>query len=288
MRRDSIFYKLFQRSPSVLFQLIPDPPQNTEGYRFDSVAVKEPRFEIDGVILPPEGEIGPVFFIEVQFQKDERLYERVLAESALYFYRNRERFSDWQAVTLYPTRSIEQSDLYPHRRLLESGQIRRVFLDELGEIQQLPLEVGLMVLTMIDQERAPAEARQLLARANESAQLSERRAIIDMIVTIISYQFGQMNRQEVEQMLDISFEETRVYKEIRAEAMATGRAEGRAEGEARGEARIILRLLEKRLGELPDTLRAKISNLSLPELDTLGNELLDFESLAEVESWLEE
>lgn len=96
MRRDSIFYKLFQLSPSLLFELLPDPPENTEGYRFDSVAVKEPRFEIDGVILPPEGKPGPVYFIEVQFQKDERLYERVLAESALYFYRNRERFSDWQ------------------------------------------------------------------------------------------------------------------------------------------------------------------------------------------------
>ncbi len=31
-------------------------------YRFDSVAVKEPRFEIDGVFLPPESEPGIVYF----------------------------------------------------------------------------------------------------------------------------------------------------------------------------------------------------------------------------------
>lgn len=74
MRRDSIFYRLFQLYPARLFKLLPEPPDNAEAYRFDSVAVKEPRFGIDGVILPPEGKPGTVFFVEVQFQKDERLY----------------------------------------------------------------------------------------------------------------------------------------------------------------------------------------------------------------------
>lgn len=51
MRRDSIFYKLFQQSPTLLFELLTNPPTNTEAYRFDSVAIKEPKFEIDGVFL---------------------------------------------------------------------------------------------------------------------------------------------------------------------------------------------------------------------------------------------
>ncbi|MHC5727765.1 MAG: DUF2887 domain-containing protein, partial [Nostoc sp.] len=41
MRRDSIFYKLFQQSPTLLFELLTNPPTNAESYRFDSVAVKE-------------------------------------------------------------------------------------------------------------------------------------------------------------------------------------------------------------------------------------------------------
>lgn len=111
MRRDSIFYKLFQQSPTLLFELLTNPPTNADSYRFDSVAVKEPKFEIDGVFLPPESDgAGVVYFCEVQFQKDEQLYERVWAESSLYFYRNRARFSDWQAVIIYPSRSIEQSE----------------------------------------------------------------------------------------------------------------------------------------------------------------------------------
>lgn len=139
MRRDSIFYKLFQQSPSLVFELLPDPPANAQTYRFDSVAVKEPRFEIDGVFLPPEGEAGIVYFCEVQFQKDKLLYERVFAESALYFYRNRDRFMDWQVVIIYQSRSTEQDDIYPHRGLLNSEQVHRVYLNELGEIRQLPL-----------------------------------------------------------------------------------------------------------------------------------------------------
>ena len=94
MRRDSIFYKLFQQYPNLLFTLLTNPPENADEYRFDSVAVKEPKFEIDGVFLPPDSENpGVVYFCEVQFQKDERLYERLFAECYLYFYRNRDRFS---------------------------------------------------------------------------------------------------------------------------------------------------------------------------------------------------
>lgn len=66
MRRDSIFYRLFQQSPELLFELLKDPPPNAQDYRFDSVAVKEPKFEIDGVFLPPEPEAkGVVYFCEV-------------------------------------------------------------------------------------------------------------------------------------------------------------------------------------------------------------------------------
>jgi predicted transposase/invertase (TIGR01784 family) len=162
MRRDSIFYQLFQRSPTLLFELLADPPVNAESYRFDSVAVKEAKFEIDGVFLPPETEgAGVVYFCEVQFQKDELLYERVFAESALYFYRNRARFSDWQAVIIYPSRRTEQTDIYPHRSLLNSNQVHRIYLDELGAIRQLPLWVALMVLTTVESEQAPEEARYL-------------------------------------------------------------------------------------------------------------------------------
>lgn len=281
MRRDSIFYYLFRQAPALLSELVPDPPANAAAYRFDSVAVKEPRFEIDGVFLPPEGEPGAVFFVEVQFQKDMRLYERIFAEAALYFYRSRERFTDWQVVVIYPSRSTEQSNLFPHRSLLNGGQVHRLYLDELGDIRQLPLWVGLMVLTTVDEAQAPEEARALLSRA-QAAPPAEGRVIIDMVVTIISYRFGQITRQEVERMLNITFEETRVYQEVKEDALQEGRQEGR-QLEA---ASLIARQLGKRFGELPEDIRTSIAALPLTVLEELSEALLDFSEIAEVQRWL--
>jgi predicted transposase YdaD len=62
--------RLFQNSPSILFDLLENLPDNASDYRFDSVAVKEPTFEIDGVFLPPDSDRnGVIYFCEVQFQK---------------------------------------------------------------------------------------------------------------------------------------------------------------------------------------------------------------------------
>lgn len=280
MRRDSIFYKLFQQSPTLLFELLTNPPINADSYRFDSVAVKEPKFEIDGVFLLPENESpGVVYFCEVQFQKDEQLYERVFAESSLYFYRNRDRFSDWQVVIIYPSRNIEQSDIYPHRSLLNGGQVYRVYLDELGDIRQLPVWVALMVLTTIDDELAPSEARYLLERSSGEQSETASRAIIELVTTIMVYKFEQLSRIEVESMLGITLKETRVYREIKEE----GREEGREEGERK----LILRQLQRRVGELPQQVRERVETLCLEQLENLGEALLDFTSVADLQAWLE-
>jgi predicted transposase YdaD len=116
-----------------LFDLIDDRPVNADQYRFDSVAIKEPKFEIDGVFLPPErDEPGCVYFCEIQFQKDAALYERLFSESLLYFYRNAALFSDWKAVVIYPSHSLEQTKRYPHRSLLNGPQVHQIYLDELA------------------------------------------------------------------------------------------------------------------------------------------------------------
>ncbi|MEL7144087.1 MAG: Rpn family recombination-promoting nuclease/putative transposase, partial [Cyanobacteria bacterium J06573_11] len=197
MRRDSIFYKIFQQSPAILFSLISDPPANADAYCFDSVSIKETRFEIDGIFLPPDSTKGTVFFCEVQFQKDSKLYERIFAETSLYFYRNCERFSDWQTVVIYPSRNIEQSNLHPHRSLLNGDQVERIYLDEIGDIRQLPIWAGLMLLTTVKESEAPDDARYLLERATQETTAPENRAIIDMVFTIISYRFDQLNSKEI-------------------------------------------------------------------------------------------
>ena len=217
MKRDSIFYKLFAQSPSLLFELLPSAPQRNDPYRFDSVAVKEPNFTIDGVFLPPETKPGVVFFVEVQFQRDDLLYERLFGESLLYFFRNRSRFTDWQAVAIYPRRSTEQKHTLPYDCLLES-RVDRIYLNELGPIEDLPLGLALMVLTIQTKKKAPAAARKLLDRTEQESPSDEvRRGIIGMIGTIISYRFSNLSRKEVEAMLATSFTKTRFYQDVKEE-----------------------------------------------------------------------
>ncbi|MFB2876352.1 Rpn family recombination-promoting nuclease/putative transposase [Floridanema aerugineum] len=293
MRRDSIFYKIFQHSPTLLFDLIATPPTNANAYRFDSVAVKEPKFEIDGVFLPPDTERnGIIYFCEVQFQKDERLYERLFGEAFLYFYRNRERYSNWQAVVIYPTRSIEQNDISPYQALLNSEQVHRVYLNELGNIRQLPLGIALMVLTIVDEEQAAAEARYLLERAQqEVSETQASRGIIDTIATIMVYKFIDLSRQEVEAMLGLRLEESRVYREAKEEGRLEGRQEGRLEGRQEGQqleaVNLVLRVLSRRFGELSDREKNCISNLPLSVLEDLSEAFLDFNSRDDLLAWLE-
>ncbi|MFB2834756.1 Rpn family recombination-promoting nuclease/putative transposase [Floridanema evergladense] len=297
MRRDSIFYKIFQQSPSLLFELIATPPTNASAYRFDSVAVKEPKFEIDGVFLPPETDSTRIiYFCEVQFQKDERLYERLFGEAFLYFYRNRERYSNWQAVVIYPTRSIEQNEISPYQALLNSEQVHRIYLQELGEIRQLPLGIALMVLTIVAEEQAAAEARYLIERAQEEVREPEaNRAIIDTIATIMVYKFIDLSRQEVEAMLGLRLEESRVYREAKEEGRLEGRQEGRIEGRIEGQlegqqqeaVNLVVRLLSRRFGKLSEKQRNRISNLRLSVLEDLGEALLDFSSLDDLSVWLD-
>jgi predicted transposase/invertase (TIGR01784 family) len=278
MRRDPLFYKLFQQSPALLFALINQQPENAAEYRFDSVAVKEPKFEIDGVFLPPESaEPGVIYFCEVQIQKDEELYERLFSESALYFYRNRGRFSDWQAVVIYPTRNIEQANIHPFRALLNCDQFHRIYLNELGDPQLLPLPVAALVLTITDEEEAPEVARSLISRAEQEASTpKERYDIIDVITSILVYKFSTLSRTEIRAMLGINLsEEPRAIRE--------------AKEEGREEQTIVLitRMLTRRLQqELPEETRVRLTTLPLSILEELSEAFLDLNSLEDLESWI--
>jgi predicted transposase/invertase (TIGR01784 family) len=269
MRRDTLFYRIFQEFPELLFQLTGDPPQNAAEYRFNSVAVKEPTFTIDGVFEPLvlDG-TGIMYLAEVQMQPDPKLYERTFAELFALFYRSRELYRGWQCVMIYLSRSIEQKVTYPYRALLESEQVQIIYLDELGNIRDLPLLISLAVLPTVPPEKAPAEARDILARAKEQPQQYE--AIVELLTRVISYMFIDQSPQEIDKMLDIQFEETRVYKDTYAKANQD----------------MVIKQLERRYGQLEIELVRGITALSVDKLEELSYALLDFKRVEDLENWL--
>ncbi|MEA5622305.1 Rpn family recombination-promoting nuclease/putative transposase [Nostoc sp. UHCC 0251] len=285
MRRDTIFYKLFKQFPGLLFELVDEPPPEAENYQFESVEVKETAFRIDGVFLPPADAVSKtVFFAEVQFQKDEDLYHRFFSELFLFLYRNSIRYDDWFGVIIFASRSLEPSNSTIHRALLESGQVRRVYLDELGDLRQQPLGLGLMLLTNVTSETEAVEGARFLL---EQARQQSEQAIIDLVTTIIVYKFSNLSREEIQAMLGLNLEEPRAILEAKEEGKVEGREEGKVEGKVEGERTIVLRLLNRRVGNIPDTLLFQIQGLSTEQLEALGDALLDFSTLADLEGWLQ-
>ncbi|MFN5956158.1 MAG: DUF4351 domain-containing protein [Dolichospermum sp.] len=77
-----------------------------------------------------------------------------------------------------------------------------------------------------------------------------------------------------------------LYQRNREQAKEEGRQEGRQEGKQEGEKNLILRLLHRRIGEIDALLIERITGLSIEQLENLGEALLDFSSVADLEAWL--
>jgi predicted transposase YdaD len=192
--------------------------------------------------------------------------QRMLSEIAIYTYRNRERFANWQSVVIYPTRN-KQARLDMVWEMLESRRIRRVYLDELSEVEDLPTGLGLMVLTTLEGEKATSEARRLIQRAEGS------RDIIEIVSTIIFYKFNNLSRDEVDVMLGIELQQTRVYQEAKAD----------------GEKIVVLKMLDRKLGNINITpeIRSRVNNLNIAQLESLSESLLDFGQMSDLIGWLD-
>jgi predicted transposase YdaD len=65
-----------------------------------------------------------------------------------------------------------------------------------------------------------------------------------------------------------------------------GIEQGIEQGMQRGEATLVLRLLNRRLGQVTTSVEKQIRQLSVEQLEDLGEALLDFENEADLLHWL--
>jgi predicted transposase/invertase (TIGR01784 family) len=171
--------------------------------------------------------------------------------------------------------------------LLASGRITRVYLDELGQIDELPIGLRLILLTTFEDDLAVTAARSLIERTGTEPN---QRAIINLVSTIIVYKFTDLTRDEVDAMLGIELSQTRVYQEAKAEGIVEGRVEGIVEGRIEGRIEegqsLIIKLLTRKVGKLSVALQKEIRNLSIDQIESLGEALLDFSTIADLKAWL--
>lgn len=98
------------------------------------------------------------------------------------------------------------------------------------------------------------------------------RSIIDLLETVLVSKFAKLSRQEIQTMFLLSdIKQTRVYQEAMEE----------------GETRLLLRLLSKRFGKISDRSIQTINKLSLEQLEDLGDALLDFSVITDLDNWLQ-
>ncbi len=231
MKTDPIFYRLFQTNPAVFFELLGSNSAQASAYEFRSVEIKQTAFRIDGVFIPiASAPQQPIWFVEVQFQKDPSFYFRLFSEISLYL-RQYEPINDWQAVVIYPSRSIEPEEPRAYRALFASPQFQRLYLDELELESEVSVGVGIVQLIVAPDDKIAAQARELIHQVqNISSVGGIQREIMDLIETVVVYKFPQLSRLEIETMLGLGdIKQTKVYQEAKQEGLEEGKKEGKLE-----------------------------------------------------------
>ena len=261
------------------------PVAEAQGYRFASEEVKQTAFRFDGVLLPPEHRPdAPVYFLEVQVQRDVTLYRRLFSEVFLYL-RQHPAIRRWRAVVVYPSAAIEVVEPETFGTLLASSDVQVVYLNQLASIAELSPGLGILRLIVEPPATVPATARDLLTRVQQLAIAeAESQRLVELIETIVVYTFPRLSREEIANMLGLTdlVKDSRFYQETRSEALQEGREEGREE-EAKS---LIARLLTRKLGSLPDELQERVNQLPLETLEALGEALFDFVEVADLHAWL--
>ncbi|TRV39339.1 MAG: Rpn family recombination-promoting nuclease/putative transposase [Microcystis flos-aquae Mf_QC_C_20070823_S20T] len=265
MKTDSIFYRLFETFPESFFDLLNLPPETVNHYQFSSLEVKQLAFRLDGVFIP-DNLNDPIYFVEVQFQKDERFYSRFFSEIFLYFHQS-ELSQNWQGVIIYPHREIENSPKSRYQEFFESGRVNCYYLNQLDEGDSLGVKV--LQLIVESEQKTLEQGKELIQQ--------------ELIETILIYKLPKLNRKEIEKMFSLSdLRETKVYQE----ALEEGREEGREEGELSAKKSLILRQLNLKIGSIPLKLEQKIKQLNPNQLDNLALALLGFSDLEDLQQWL--
>jgi predicted transposase/invertase (TIGR01784 family) len=134
--------------------------------------------------------------------------------------------------------------------------------------------------------RQVAQAIDGLVERQQQSNLSAATGILAGLV---------LDKQVIQRVLRRELmQESVIYQELREEARQEARLEllneireeVRMEERLEGERSLVLRLLTRRVGALPESVRSQIDYLSLPQLEALGEALLDFSGMADLEAWL--
>lgn len=269
MKTDKLFYRIFLNQPSLISELIPEIPENCE-FDYSAPVVKEKEFRLDGLLTPlGDDENVPLVFLEAQMQKDTEFYSRYFGGIFVYIHQYKVK-RNWRGLLILNDRNQDLGSEIPHQDLLDK-RVQRLFLSDLLRQENLSPNLALLKLIVTPENQAVSEANQILESATNKEEFNLR---LDLVEAILVNKFPQLTIEQIQKMINLreaDITQTRFYQQV---VQIT-------------EVNMVIRLLTVRCGNLSEELQAQVRSLSIPQLESLGEALLDFQDISDLENWLQ-
>ena len=139
------------------------------------------------------------------------------------------------------------------------------FLKDAPNLEAIPANLG-----------EAEEIEEALNIANQTSMTEEELDLVDRRSILLQDEKGRIT---------YALEEGR--ERGREEGREEGRKEGKEEGRFQATIALVVRQLKKRFGEIPEALSSEIKNLAIEDLESLAEDLFDFNSLEDLSRWLQ-
>jgi len=282
MKTDKLFYRIFLNQPDLIAELIPGIPSDCE-FEYSAPVLKEKETRLDGLLTPISNNSDvPLIFLEAQMQRDPKFYSRYF--QGIFSYIDQYEISrNWRGLLILLNKRLELGSELPHRNLLNS-QVERLYLEDLLHQDDLSPNLALLRLIVTPKDQAGLAARKILNSVSTEAEFQLK---LDLVESILVNKFTQLTLEEIQKMLNLKeadVTQTRFYQEV----LEIGEKKGLQQGLQQGEANLTIRQLKRRCGNLTAIQEQKVRSLSISQLESLGEALLDFQNMSDLENWLQD
>ena len=282
MKTDKLFYRIFLNQPDLIAELIPGIPSDCE-FEYSAPVLKEKETRLDGLLTPISNNSDvPLIFLEAQMQRDPKFYSRYF--QGIFSYIDQYEISrNWCGLLILLNKRLELGSEIPHRNLLNS-QVERLYLEDLLHQDDLSPNLALLRLIVTPKDQAGLAARKILNSVSTEAEFQLK---LDLVESILVNKFTQLTLEEIQKMLNLKeadVTQTRFYQEV----LEIGEKKGLQQGLQQGEANLTIRQLKRRCGNLTAIQEQKVRSLSISQLESLGEALLDFQNMSDLENWLQD
>ena len=284
MKTDKQLFQIFAVQPEWLFELagLPSPGECS----LLPFTVKSLEREADGLVVPAD-ESQPITVVEFQFQRDERIYSRLVTEMAAA--QEAHDMRPVQGLILFGTAGLDPQTS-PWSQIVRHAVLQEALPEFARTHADHPLAA---VFQPLVEESLPALETHAagLYRVLRVADLDERHrdVLLQVFVDWLGQRFRNKNKRELEMILidDLPAPEETVWgRELIEIGRQKGEKLGRLEGTEQGLARAVHLCLKAKFQTVPKPLTQRVRQLTTSQSEQLLKFAMKAKSLEAVEKWV--